>query len=310
MMRVFDGVEDVPADWPRSAVSIGKFDGVHAGHRALIGAMLSRADAEQLASVAVTFDRNPLEYLAPEKCPKALVSTTQKVELLAGTGVDATVVLTFDAALASQSPEDFIRLILVDALHAAHVLIGRDFRFGARGAGDETLLRALGRELGFTVEVIDDVHPDGERRISSTWIRELLGDGDVAGARRLLGHIPTVRGEVVHGAARGRELGFPTANLSPDSEGLVPADGVYAGWLVDDGLRYPAAISVGNNPTFEGVPQKQVEAYVIDEELDLYGHHVEVEFAERIRGMVAFTGIEPLIAQMADDVVRARALLA
>lgn len=309
-MRIFSGIEEVPADWPRSAVSIGKFDGVHAGHRALIDAMLRRADAEALASVAVTFDRNPLEFLAPDKCPKALVSTRQKLDLLGETGVDATVVLTFDEALAQQSPEDFIRLILVDALHAAHVLIGRDFRFGAKGAGDAALLRTLGPELGFTVEVIDDVHPDGERRISSTWIRELLADGDVAGAGRLLGHIPTVRGEVVHGAARGRELGFPTANLSPDSEGLVPADGVYAGWLVDGDVRYPAAISVGNNPTFEGVPQKQVEAYVIDEELDLYGHDVKVEFAARIRGMVAFTGIEPLIAQMADDVVQAKALLA
>ncbi|MFF3601901.1 riboflavin kinase, partial [Kitasatospora indigofera] len=134
--------------------------------------------------------------------------------------------------------------------------------------------------------------------------------GDVAGASRLLGHVPTVRGEVVHGAARGRELGYPTANLAAESEGLVPADGVYAGWLVDDGVRFPAAISVGNNPTFEGVPHKQVEAYVIDEDLDLYGHCVEVEFAERIRGMVAFTGIEPLIEQIGDDVEKARALLA
>lgn len=310
MMQIFEGIAAVPAGWPRSAVSIGKFDGVHAGHRALIDAMLRQADAEQLTSVAVTFDRNPLEYLAPEKCPKSLVSMRQKLELLAETGVDATVVLAFDQALASQSPEDFVRLTLVDALNASHVLVGGDFRFGARGAGDVQLLRALGPELGFTVDVIDDVHPDGERRISSTWIRELLSDGDVAGAGRLLGHIPTVRGEVVHGAARGRELGFPTANLTPDSEGLVPADGVYAGWLVDDdGVRYPAAISVGNNPTFEGVAQKQVEAYVIDEDLDLYGHHVKVEFAERIRGMVAFTGIEPLIAQMTDDVERAKALL-
>ncbi|PPL16722.1 bifunctional riboflavin kinase/FAD synthetase [Microterricola pindariensis] len=310
-MQIFHGIAEVPSGWRRSAVSIGKFDGVHAGHRALLDAMLKRADADALASVAVTFDRNPLEYLAPEKCPKSLVSTRQKLDLLAGTGVDATVVLAFDETLANQPPEDFVRLILVDALHAAHVLIGRDFRFGARGAGDAELLRALGAELDFTVEVIDDVHPDGDRRISSTWIRELLADGDVAGAGRLLGHIPTVRGEVVHGAKRGRELGFPTANLTPDSEGLVPADGVYAGWLVDeDGVRYPAAISVGNNPTFEGVPQKQVEAYVIDEELDLYGHEVEVEFAERIRGMVAFTGIEPLIQQMADDVVQAKALLA
>lgn len=309
MMRIFSGVEQVPADWSRSAVSIGKFDGVHAGHRALIDAMLHAADAEALASVVVTFDRNPLALLAPDDCPTALVSIRQKLDLLAGTGVDATLLLSFDEALAGLPAEDFVRLILVDTLHAARVLIGHDFRFGAKGAGNAALLRSMGAELGFAVDVIDDVHPDGDRRISSTWIRELLDSGDVAGASRLLGHIPTVRGEVVHGAARGRELGYPTANLAAESEGLIPADGVYAGWLVDDGVRFPAAISVGNNPTFEGVPQKQVEAYVIDEDLDLYGHCVEVEFAERIRGMVAFTGIEPLIEQIGDDVEKARALL-
>lgn len=310
MMQIFSGVEQVPADWERSAVSIGKFDGVHAGHRALIDAMLQAADAEALASVVVTFDRNPLALLAPDDCPTALVSIRQKLDLLAGTGVDATLLLRFDETLAALPAEDFVRLILVDTLHAARVLIGHDFRFGAKGAGNAALLREMGAELGFTVDVIDDVHPDGDRRISSTWIRQLLDSGDVAGAARLLGHIPTVRGEVVHGAARGRELGYPTANLAAESEGLIPADGVYAGWLVDDGVRFPAAISVGNNPTFEGVPQKQVEAYVIDEDLDLYGHCVEVEFAERIRGMVAFTGIEPLIEQIGDDVEKARALLA
>lgn len=309
-MQIFQGVSEVPDAWPLSAVSIGKFDGVHAGHRALINAMLQHSDSAGLASVVVTFDRNPLALLAPDDCPNALVSTQQKLDLLAETGVDATLMLAFDRALAQLPAETFVRQILVDALHASHVLVGHDFRFGAKGAGDAALLHELGAELGFSVEVIDDVHPDGDRRISSTWIRELLDAGDVTGAGRLLGHIPTVRGIVVHGAARGRELGFPTANLSPDSEGLVPADGVYAGWLIDDGIRYPAAISVGNNPTFEGVPQKQVEAYVIDEDLDLYDHCVEVEFAARIRGMVAFTGIDPLIAQMRDDVVQARALLA
>lgn len=309
-MQVFSGVDDVPEDWPRSAVSIGKFDGVHAGHRALIDAMLRRAETDNTASVVVTFDRNPLALLAPDDCPNPLVSNQQKLDLLAETGVNATLMLAFDETLSKLPAEQFVRQILVNALHARSVMVGHDFRFGARGAGDVSLLRTLGAELDFDVEVIDDVHPDGERRISSTWIRELLDHGDVAGAGRLLGHIATVRGEVVHGAKRGRELGFPTANLSPESEGLIPADGVYAGWLIDGDMRYPAAISVGNNPTFEGVPQKQVEAYVIDEDLDLYGHCVEVEFAARIRGMVAFTGIEPLIAQMRDDVVQARALLA
>jgi riboflavin kinase/FMN adenylyltransferase len=159
------------------------------------------------------------------------------------------------------------------------------------------------------VEVIADVTPKDGRRVSSTWIRELLSQGSVSDAAVLLGHAPSVRGMVVHGAKRGRELGYPTANLSPESHGLIPADGVYAGWLKVGDTRFPAAISVGNNPTFDGVAQKQVEAYVLDEEIDLYDQIVEVEFVERIRGMVAFTGIEPLIVQMGDDVERVRQLL-
>ncbi|WEO79283.1 bifunctional riboflavin kinase/FAD synthetase [Cryobacterium sp. SO2] len=308
-MKVLNGIAEVPADWPASAVSIGKFDGVHAGHRAVINELKTLARREGLAVVVVTFDRHPLALLNPEKCPTELVSVPQKLDLLAETGIDATVVLTFDAALSSLPPEDFVRDILVHTLHARHVMVGRDFRFGARGAGDAELLTALGRQYGFDVRLIDDVMPHGERRVSSTWIRELLSAGDVRSATRLLGHTPTVRGEVVHGAARGRELGFPTANLSPESEGLIPADGVYAGWLTDNGSRYPAAISIGNNPTFDGVPQKQVEAYVLDQDIDLYDHVVEVSFVEHIRGMVAFTGIEPLIKQIEDDVLKTRAIL-
>ncbi|MGO4784046.1 bifunctional riboflavin kinase/FAD synthetase [Cryobacterium sp. W22_MBD10_FK3] len=308
-MKVLNGLDSVPADWPASAVSIGKFDGVHAGHRAVIAELKALAHREGLAAVVVTFDRHPLALLNPDRCPAELVSVQQKLDLLGETGIDATVVLAFDRALSSLPPEAFVRDILVNTLHARHVMVGRDFRFGARGAGDAELLTELGRKYGFDVRLIDDVMPHGERRVSSTWIRELLSDGDVLAATRLLGHTPTVRGVVVHGAARGRELGFPTANLSPQAEGLIPADGVYAGWLTDNGKRYPAAISIGNNPTFDGVPQKQVEAYVLDREIDLYDHVVEVAFVEHIRGMVAFTGIEPLIRQIEDDVVKTRAIL-
>lgn len=308
-MRVFEGLDAVPADWPASAVSIGKFDGVHAGHRAVLAELNTLARHDDLAAVVVTFDRHPLALLNPAGCPAELVSVAQKLDLLAETGVDATVVLSFDRALASLPPEEFVRGILVRTLHARQVMVGRDFRFGARGAGDVGLLTELGRQHGFDVRLIDDVTPLGERRVSSTWIRELLSAGDVRAATGLLGHTPTVRGLVVHGAARGRELGFPTANLSPDSEGLIPADGVYAGWLTDNGVRFPAAISIGNNPTFDGVAHKQVEAYVLDREIDLYDHVVEVSFVEHIRGMVAFTGIGPLITQMQDDVQRTRSIL-
>lgn len=308
-MRTFKGLAGVPEGFGPSAVTIGKFDGVHQGHRAVIARLRAAAEAQGLKAAVVTFDRNPLALLAPERCPESLVSVRQKLGLLATTGIDAALLLPFDRALASLPPETFVREVLVDALGARVVLVGSDFRFGARGAGDVALLERLGREHGFTVEIIDDVRPEGERRVSSTWIRELLAAGDVEHAAELLGHTPTVSGIVVHGAARGRELGYPTANLSPESEGLIPADGVYAGWLTDAGTRYPAAISVGNNPTFEGVPRKQVEAYVLDRELDLYDHLVEVEFVGRIRGMVAFDSIDALITRMGEDVEVARKLL-
>jgi riboflavin kinase / FMN adenylyltransferase len=309
-MRIFRALGEVPEAQGPSAVTIGKFDGVHMGHRAVIEQLKQVAAEQGLDSAVVTFDRHPLELLAPESCPDSLVGLEQKLDLLLDAGVDTVLVLTFDRATADLTPEDFVRLVLVHNLHARVVLVGRDFRFGARGAGSVETLRTLGIGYGFEVRLIDDVRNDDGRRVSSTWIRELLAKGDVGGAARLLGHTPAVRGVVVHGAQRGRELGFPTANLSPDSQGLIPADGVYAGWLRDGDVTYPAAISVGNNPTFEGVPQKQVEAYVLDRDLDLYDHRVEVSFVERIRGMVAFSGIEPLIEKISADVEQARSILA
>jgi riboflavin kinase/FMN adenylyltransferase len=322
---VFRDPAEVPAGFGPSVVAIGKFDGVHAGHRAV----LERAKVDAAADakvVAVTFDRNPLRFLRPELCPEDLIGVSQKIELLTTTGIDATLLLRFDAALASLTPREFVERILVDALGARTVLVGTDFRFGRGGAGNPDVLQELGREFGFRVDVIDDVRSlESDRRVSSTWIRELLSRGDVEAAARLLGRPHAVWGEVVHGAKRGRELGFPTANLSSDLEGFIPADGVYAGWLVDEGpadgaqqlvaarrtTRYPAAISVGSNPTFDDVTRRQVEAYVLDEtDLDLYGRLVEVQFSTRVRGMVAFEGVDALIEQMADDVVQVRSLLA
>ncbi|WP_285025741.1 bifunctional riboflavin kinase/FAD synthetase [Plantibacter sp. ME-Dv--P-122b] len=309
-MITFTELDQVPDAFGPSAVTIGKFDGVHTGHRAVVAALLEEAASAGLSSVAVTFDRNPLSLINPDRCPASLVSNEQKLGLLADAGVDAALLLRFDQTLAQLTPEEFVTSILVGALRAKTVLVGEDFRFGHRGLGTVATLESFGEVYGFSVRVVDDVRPGGGRRVSSTWIRELLEEGDVREASRLLGRPPGVRGVVVHGAKRGRELGFPTANLSPDSQGLIPADGVYAGWLFWRGRRYPAAISVGNNPTFDGVPQKQVEAYVLDEtDLDLYDDEVEVQFVERIRGMVAFTGIEPLIVQMTDDVERARRML-
>ena len=312
-MIVFRSPEEVPSDFGPSAVAIGKFDGVHIGHRAVIDRLNEAAAASGSRSVVVTFDRNPLAVLRPDRCPENVVTVDRKLELLSELGIDATLVLTFDEQLAARSADDFVTDILVDALQVSTVLVGEDFRFGNRGAGTPELLRELGPRDGFTVEVVDDVYlPGSTRRVSSSWIRELLMHGDVTAAARVLGRNPDVRGEVVHGLKRGRELGFPTATLSTIVDAFVPADGVYAGWLVDHdtGIRHPSAISVGTNPTFDDVLVRQVEAHVLGETgLDLYGHDVTVEFVERLRGMVAFEGIEKLMEQMAADVTDAARVL-
>jgi riboflavin kinase/FMN adenylyltransferase len=310
-MQVFSGVEGVPAGFGPSAVTIGKFDGLHTGHRVVIDDLLELA-GDDLLPVVVTFDRNPLELLRPQSCPPPLVGLEQKLELLEGAGVGAVLVLAFDEALASLEPEAFVEQVLLGPLGMRRLLVGDDFRFGHRGRGDVALLERMGAERGFEVRVQQQVTQEA-RRVSSTWIRELLAAGAIEEAAALLGRPPAVRGEVVHGAHRGRELGYPTANLAQRSDGMIPADGVYAGRLVDRSaeppVAYPAAISVGSNPTFEGVPPKQVEAYVLDRTLDLYGHVVDVEFTHRIRGQIAYAGIEPLIAQMAVDVGMVRDLV-
>jgi riboflavin kinase/FMN adenylyltransferase len=321
-VEFYESLAGVPAGFGPSAVAIGKFDGVHAGHRRVIGELLEVAEHRGLASAVVTFDRHPLSLLRPELCPPPLVSNAQKAELLAATGLDATVMLAFDLPFSQLSPEEFVRSILVDTLHARVVMVGSDFRFGARGSGTVETLRELGRGLGdehgFEVHVIDDVVapevlPGGavrtSRRASSTWIRELMAEGNVAEAATVLGHTPSVRGIVVKGAQRGRELGFPTANLSPGMEGFIPRDGVYAAWFFVDGTRYGSAVSIGNNPTFDGVPDKQVEAHLLDEDIDLYGKTVEVAFVEYIRGQVKYSTIEALIEQIADDEEKVRVIL-
>ncbi|HTM83891.1 MAG TPA: bifunctional riboflavin kinase/FAD synthetase [Mycobacterium sp.] len=308
-MLFFTSLADVPADFGPSAVTIGKFDGLHTGHRSVLRAVRDAANAAGLTSTVLTFDRNPLSVLAPERCPDALVSNEQKRELLADAGIEATVMLHFDRAFSTQSPEQFVQNILVDSLHARIVFVGADFRFGARGAGNVALLQQLGGSLGFQVSVVEAMSLDGTHRVSATGVRQLLATGDVAAAARLLGRPHAVRGIVIRGEQRGRTLGFPTANLSPRLEGFVPADGVYAGWLTVDGEKLPAAISVGNNPTFDGVPERQVEAHVLDRDLDLYGKTVEVSFVSRIRGMEKFDGVDALVAQIGHDVSQVRALL-
>lgn len=308
-MQVFEALSDVPDEFGPSAVTIGKFDGVHAGHRAVIKELRMLAAERGLVPSLVTFDRHPLAVLDPQRCPASLLSREQKLERLEQAGVGAVLVLPFTIDLSRQSPEEFVQRVLVSALKAQLVLVGNDFRYGFRGGGTVETLREAGREFGFEVRLIDEVRAGMGRRASSSWAREAIEAGQVREAAAVLGYLPAVRSIVVPGERRGRELGYPTANLRPNPEGLIPADGIYAGWLTVDGTTYPAAISVGNNPTFEGVPERQVEAYVLDEDIDLYGRTVEVAFAEHIRGMVKFDSIDDLVDQLADDVAKTRELL-
>ncbi len=323
-MRFFSSLDAVPADFGPSAVTLGKFDGVHLGHRAVIRALTNAASERSLTSVAVTFDRNPLSVLDPTRRPPDLVSSAQKRELLDGCGLDATLVLGFSEQFSRQTPEQFIEHVLVDALHAKLVLVGPDARFGVGGSGSFETLVEQGARLGFDVLQLAPELADHDRPASSTMVRQLLGEGDVRAAAAVLGRHPVVRSVVVHGQKRGRALGYPTANLDPDLEGFVPADGIYAGYLRvvngpgHEGVetadeitsdRMPAAVSVGNNPTFDGVPEKQVEAFVLDRTLDLYHRTVEVEFVERVRGMAKFDSLNELIDQMADDTARVRNIL-
>jgi len=323
-VRRWNGLEEAAADLAAAGtstvVTIGNFDGVHRGHRAVLGQIVKEARRRDALAVAITFDPHPLAVLFPERAPEQLTGIEHKLELLAETGLDATLVMTFTRQLASWSPEHFVRTALVEALRVNAVVVGHDMRFGHRNSGDVGTLRELGARYGFDVLLLDDLGfaagtdeghtvpagADPARRWSSTWVRDLLVAGDVATAAGVLGRPHRVTGTVVHGDHRGRLLGFPTANLSQDAEGLVPQDGVYAGWLVlldQPGVpRMPAAISVGTNPTFDG-HQRRVEAYVLDrDDLDLYGQKVGVEFVRRLRPTVRFDGIGALITQMRIDV--------
>ena len=310
-MQVWRSLDEVPDGIGPTVVVIGNFDGVHRGHQSVIGRAREVADREGLALVAVTFDPHPMAVLRPEHAPSALTTLDVRVALLADVGVDHVFALPFSREIAAWSPEEFVDRVLVDGLHAGAVVVGANFRFGSRAAGDLATLVEAGASRGFVAE---GVALDGGPQVwSSTYIRTCLTAGDVAGAAEALGRPFAVRGVVVVGDRRGRELGYPTANVPIAAGMAVPADGVYAGWLtrLDSGERFPAAISVGTNPTFAGDRDRRVEAYALDrDDLELYGVEIEIAFAERLRGMVRFDGIEPLLETMADDVRRTREVLA
>ena len=297
---------------PGTAVTIGAYDGVHLGHRALLADLVARAGAAGLSPVVVTFDRHPASVVRPESAPPLLTDLDQKLELLAECGIERTLVVPFDRARADESAEDFVREVLVEALEAKLVVVGEDFHFGNRRRGNVALLRELGREHGFEVVGVrltgEDLAP-----VSSTRIRSLVAAGDVVGAAALLGRPHEVRGPVVHGDGRGAsELGFPTANLEVSTDIALPADGIYAGYYRrPDGTGYLAAISVGRRPTFYDPASASVlvEAYLLHFEGDLYGELGRVSFVRRLRDERQFDSVDALIAQMHDDVADTERLL-
>lgn len=308
-MRRWYGLDEVPRGWGRSVVTIGVFDGVHRGHQRIVGDTAELARERGLPSVVITFDPHPDEVVRPGTHPPLLCTPKRRAELLAGLGTDAVIVMPFTLELSRMGPDEFVQSVLVDRLHAAHVIVGENFRFGHKAKGDVALLQDLGEKYDFTAEGVPLV-ANGET-ISSTYIRERLSAGDVEEAAHALGRPHRVEGVVVRGHQRGRALGFPTANLETPPHTAIPSDGVFAGRLVCDSDRYPdawwpAAISIGTNPTFEG-EERTVEAHALDrDDLDLYGEHVAVEFTARIRDTLRFDSIEALIEEMHRDVARAR----
>ncbi|WP_030386329.1 bifunctional riboflavin kinase/FAD synthetase [Streptomyces sp. NRRL S-241] len=310
-MQRWRGLEDIPQDWGRSVVTIGSYDGVHRGHQLIIGRAVATARELGVPSVVVTFDPHPSEVVRPGSHPPILAPYDRRAELMAGLGVDALLILPFTAEFSQLSPADFIVKVLVDKLHARAVIEGPNFRFGHRAAGNVDFLRELGSTYDYEVDVVDLVErgeAGGGVPFSSTLARRLVAEGDMDGAAEILGRPHRVEGVVVRGAQRGRELGYPTANVETQPHTAIPADGVYAGWLTADGERMPAAISVGTNVQFDAT-ERTVEAYAIDRVgLDLYGMHVAVDFLAYVRGMAKFESLDGLLEAIAVDVKRARVL--
>ena len=311
-MHVWAGVDDIPEGLGPTSVTVGTFDGVHRGHRVLLDRVV--ADAPKgLLPVAVTFDPHPMSVVRPERVPPMLTTVVQRLELFERFGIQGVLVVPFTPARAAQPAAEFATSVLVDGLAARHVIVGCNFRFGNRAAGDVSLLEDLGRSFGFDVTSVELEPLAGGGAVSSTVIRSMIGQGDVAGAAEALGHTFRLSGRVVTGDRRGRDLGFPTANLEVPAGMAIPADGVYAGRFhvpAHSAAWRPAAISVGTNPTFDG-QVRRIEAYVLDAPAgyDVYGHRADVEFVDHIRPMARFDSTDALVAQMTADVARSREIL-
>lgn len=306
-MQRWRGVEGVPSSWGRCVVTIGVFDGVHQGHQRIIGRAVERAHARGLPAVVLTFDPHPLEVVRPGSHPPMLTSQRYRAELMEALGVDVVCVLPFTAEFSRKSPEEFVHDVLVEKLHVAEVVVGENFRYGNKGGGDVATLAKDGKRFGFSVEGAPLVGHDTDSHWSSTYVRSCVQAGDVESATRALGREHRIEGVVVRGDQRGREMGYPTANLDPLPWSAVPADGIYAGHLVRGAERLPAAISIGTNPTFAG-DERRIEAFVLDFTGDLYGERVGLSFSHRLRETLRFDSMDDLMVQMALDVERTREL--
>ncbi|MEO8889855.1 MAG: bifunctional riboflavin kinase/FAD synthetase [Jatrophihabitantaceae bacterium] len=314
-MQRWHGLDAVPTGWGHSVVTIGVFDGVHRGHAEIIGQAVAQAEQRGVPSVLVTFVPHPSEVVRPGSHPPVLTTIVRRAELVEQLGIDVFCALPFTLDFSRMPPDRFAHFALVERLHAVGVIVGENFRFGHKAAGDVPLLERLGQRFGFTAHGTPLLR-DGDTPLSATYVRTCVQAGDVRAAAEALGRPHRVDGVVERGDQRGRELGFPTANLRTEAWTAVPADGVYAGRVVrlDEwgrtlGPLGIAAISVGTNPTFE-LRQRRVEAFILDFDGDLYGQAIGIEFLDRLRGMIKFEGSEPLIAQMHADVRLTRTLLA
>ncbi|MEY5023616.1 MAG: riboflavin biosynthesis protein RibF [Actinomycetota bacterium] len=306
MLQISNSTE-LPAELGATAVAIGKFDGLHLGHQQLLHELVEYCQDAGLVPAAITFDRHPKALLDPDNCPRPLIGPMQKASLVEATGVEVLLTLPFTQELANLSPRAFIEQVIAP-LTAQMIFVGQGFRFGSHGSGGIDDLRDLGPEFGFRVREVANVEVAG-RKISSTDLREILDAGKVEVANLLLGRNHQVTGLVEHGRKLGRTLGFPTANISRSAEGYLPGDGVYAGYLYAEGIRYPAAHSVGTNDTVGEVP-RVLESHVIGRtDLDLYDLEVTCEFVAQVRGWTKFASLEGLIAQIAVDVEKSKEFL-
>ncbi|WP_026356510.1 bifunctional riboflavin kinase/FAD synthetase [Mycobacterium sp. 141] len=325
-MQRWRGQEEIPTDWGRCVVTIGVFDGVHRGHAELISHAVKAARSRGIPVVLMTFDPHPMEVVFPGSHPAQLTTLARRAELIEELGVDVFLVMPFTSDFMKLAPERYIHELLVEHLHVVEVVVGKNFTFGKKAAGNVDMLRAAGERFGFAVEAmslvtepLDPEHRHEHVTFSSTYIRSCVDAGDVVAAAEALGRPHRVEGVVVRGDGRGRVLGFPTANVAPPMYSAIPADGVYAAWFtvlghgpmmgtVIPGERYQAAVSVGTNPTFSG-RTRTVEAFVLDTSADLYGQHVAVDFVARIRGQEKFNSVDDLVVEMRADTERARSIL-